>query len=145
MIALNQITKKGKLFFVFSESTMTAQGNLKMKNGGQLKVERQQTDVAQAFEVCQSITSHLRNRFQDTENVKRRCAQGRPPSTSSEDERYFSILEHHGRCRNATRQRSEFAAATGQLFKPKPYDIDYTRHCGIMLTTDHKAAQRTWY
>ena len=71
-----------------------------------------QRAVAGHFNVSQSVTSRLWNRFQHTGNVAERPRAGRPRKTTVRQDRYVSNMAKRQRFQSAVRLNSDFRTAT---------------------------------
>ena len=67
-----------------------------------LKSEQIQCSVAGAVGVVRSVFARLRNRFQETEETRRRPGQGRASATAVTDDWYILLTAHRNRRGNAT-------------------------------------------
>ncbi|GFX30460.1 transposable element Tcb2 transposase [Trichonephila clavipes] len=119
---------------------------------GRLESGQTQRSVADAVGVARSVVARLRNRFQETGNVRRRPWAGRPRVTTSTDDRYIQLTARRNRTENATQLQRQLLLATGrrvssQTVRNRLHERGlYARRpmvC-IPLTPRHRAAQRRW-
>ncbi|GFS81383.1 HTH_Tnp_Tc3_2 domain-containing protein [Trichonephila clavipes] len=80
---------------------------------GRLESGQTQRSVADAVGVARSVVARLWNRFQETENVRRRPGAGRPRTTTSTNDRYIQLTAHRNRTENATQLQRQLLLATG--------------------------------
>ncbi|GFY14367.1 transposable element Tcb2 transposase [Trichonephila clavipes] len=105
-----------------------------------------------AVGVARSVVARLWNRFQETGNVRRRPGAGRPPATTSTDDRYIQLTARRNRTENATQLQRQLLLATGRRISSQT--VRNRLHEGgiyarkpmvcIPLTPRHRAARRRW-
>ncbi|GFU50666.1 transposable element Tcb2 transposase [Trichonephila clavipes] len=119
---------------------------------GRLEFGQTQRSVADAVGVARSVVARLWNRFQETENVRRRPGAGRPRTTTSTNDRYIQLTAHRNRTENATQLQRQLLLATGRRVSSQT--VRNRLHEGglyarrpmvcIPLTPRHRAARRRW-
>ncbi|GFU20720.1 HTH_Tnp_Tc3_2 domain-containing protein [Trichonephila clavipes] len=94
---------------------------------GRLESGQTQRSVADAVGVARSVVARLWNRFQETENVRRRPGAGRPRATTSTDDRYTQLTTRRNRTENATQLQRQLLSATGRRVFSQRVRIGFMR------------------
>lgn len=119
---------------------------------GRLEAGQSQAQVATELNVTPSVVCNLWKQFQDTGSISRRPGQGRPRSTTTNEERYLALSARRHRTATASQLSRELYAATGTRVSRSTVARRlherglYARRPAVCvpLTAAHKRARLAW-